>query len=216
MPRKPDERASQAKDMFLNGKKLVEIASQLNLSEGTIRRWKSTYKWEFEHSEKAIGCSQRRRGGQPGNKNAIGHGGTGPPGNKNAVKTGEFETLFFDGLNQEEHQLLDVIQPNKKQLLMQEIKLLTVREYRMLKRINEIRAQEECNDNIQLIQVIEEALTRVQAKQQRAIETLHKFNFDDARLKLLKAQTERLTRESHDDDGENGVEIINDAPKETS
>ncbi|EET60408.1 terminase small subunit [Marvinbryantia formatexigens DSM 14469] len=46
MPRKPDERMSQAKEMFLGGMKLVEIAGRLNLPEGTIRRWKSTYKWE--------------------------------------------------------------------------------------------------------------------------------------------------------------------------
>lgn len=45
MPRKPDERMSQAKEMFLGGMKLVEIAGRLNLPEGTIRRWKSTYKW---------------------------------------------------------------------------------------------------------------------------------------------------------------------------
>lgn len=37
---------SQAKEMFLGGMKLVEIAGRLNLPEGTIRRWKSTYKWE--------------------------------------------------------------------------------------------------------------------------------------------------------------------------
>ena len=34
-----------------------------------------------------------------------------------------------------------------------------------------------------------------------------------ARVAQIKAQTERLERESQDDDGEEGVEIINDAPK---
>ena len=58
--------------------KLVEIASQLNLPEGTVRRWKCTHKWDSERSE-------RKKGGQPGNKNA-----TGPPGNKNAEKYGFF------------------------------------------------------------------------------------------------------------------------------
>ena len=36
MPRKPDERITQAKELFLGGMKLVEIASQLNLPEGTV------------------------------------------------------------------------------------------------------------------------------------------------------------------------------------
>lgn len=94
MPRKLDERAVKAKEMYLNGKKLVEIASQLNLPEGTVRRWKSTYKWGSERSLNKSERSQRRKGGQPGNKNAVGHGGTGPPGNQNAVKHGLFSKYF--------------------------------------------------------------------------------------------------------------------------
>ena len=35
-------------EMYLQGQKLVEIASQLNLPEGTVRRWKCTHKWENE------------------------------------------------------------------------------------------------------------------------------------------------------------------------
>lgn len=85
LPRKPDERVSQAKEMYLNGMKLVEIASQLNLPEGTVRRWKSTYKWESERSDKNNERSERKKGGQPGN-----HNSTGPPKNHNAEKHGLF------------------------------------------------------------------------------------------------------------------------------
>lgn len=90
MPRKPDERIDRAKELYLEGMKLVEIASQLNLPEGTVRRWKSTHKWDNERSDKGSERSERKVGGQPGNKNAQGHGGTGPPGNKNAEKFGFF------------------------------------------------------------------------------------------------------------------------------
>lgn len=51
MARAPDKRIEQAKAMYLEGKKLVEIASQLNLPEGTVRRWKCTHKWDSERSE---------------------------------------------------------------------------------------------------------------------------------------------------------------------
>lgn len=85
MARAPDERIEQAKAMYLEGKKLVEIASQLNLPEGTVRRWKCTHKWDNERSEHKSERSERKKGGQPGNKNA-----TGPPGNKNAEKYGFF------------------------------------------------------------------------------------------------------------------------------
>lgn len=52
MARAPDERIAKAKEMYLQGMKLVEIASQLNLPEGTVRRWKSTHKWDNERSDK--------------------------------------------------------------------------------------------------------------------------------------------------------------------
>lgn len=52
MARAPDPRIEQAKAMYLEGEKLVEIASQLNLPEGTVRRWKCTHKWDNERSDK--------------------------------------------------------------------------------------------------------------------------------------------------------------------
>nr|WP_330362375.1 phage terminase small subunit [[Clostridium] methoxybenzovorans] len=86
MARAPDERIEQAKAMYLQGMKLVEIASQLNLPEGTVRRWKSTHKWESERSDKKSERSVKKRGAQPGNRNSSG----GPPGNKKAEKHGLF------------------------------------------------------------------------------------------------------------------------------
>ena len=59
MARAPDQRVQQAEAMFLAGKKLVEIANELNLPEGTVRRWKSTYKWGSERSEKERGSCCR-------------------------------------------------------------------------------------------------------------------------------------------------------------
>lgn len=52
MARAPDHRAERARDMFLTGKKLVDIANELGVPDSTVRRWKHTYKWEGERSEK--------------------------------------------------------------------------------------------------------------------------------------------------------------------
>ncbi len=56
---------------------LVEIASQLDISAGTVRGWKSKDKWE----QKLNGTfqlnterSKRKKGGQPGNSNTVKHG----------------------------------------------------------------------------------------------------------------------------------------------
>lgn len=89
MPRKQDERVTQAEEMFRKGMKLVEIASQLNVPEGTIRSWKNRYKWNCNVANKRNVA--KKRGGQPGNHNA-----TGPPGNKNAEKYGFFSKYLPD------------------------------------------------------------------------------------------------------------------------
>ena len=212
MARAPDPRIEKAKSMCLRGMKLVEIASQLNLPEGTVRRWKSTHKWENERSDKNSERSEKRkRGAQPGNKNSSG----GPPGNKKAVTTGEFETLLFDCLEPEERRLAQAVPEDKQTLLMQEIQLLTVRERRMLKRIDLLRQSPDDSEEISgdetgmtvvshkmgiekdkdtdlreyqgklgQIQHIEEALTRVQARKQAAIDALHRYGVDDARLEI--------------------------------
>lgn len=85
LPRKPDERISQAKEMYLKGMKLVEIASQLNLPEGTIRSWKNRQTWDCNVANEKCNVAKRKKGGQPGNHNA-----TGPPKNHNAEKHGLF------------------------------------------------------------------------------------------------------------------------------
>ena len=61
MARAPDKRIEQAKGMYLKGMKLVEIASQLNLPEGTVRRWKSTHRWDNERSDKNSERSERKK-----------------------------------------------------------------------------------------------------------------------------------------------------------
>lgn len=199
---------------YQKGMKYKEIAEKYGVSLSAVKSWAARY-WKKE------GCNQKEKklqpqkkkvatkGAQPGNKNA-----TGPPGNKNAVKTGEFETLFFDALDPEEKQLIAGVPKDKGQLLFQEIQLLTVRERRMLKRIEDIRTTVEYQKNgepiqgmtlvkiqsgiekeketdlkeyhgkLGQIQAIEEALTRVQARKQKAIDSLHRFGFDDARLEI--------------------------------
>ena len=87
MARAPDPRIEQAKAMYLNGARLVEISASLNLPEGTVRRWKCTHRWDSERSDKKSERSEKKkRGAQPGNTNSSG----GPPGNKKAEKYGFF------------------------------------------------------------------------------------------------------------------------------
>ena len=59
MAKAPGARIDQAKELYWQGKKLTEIASQLGLPEGTVRRWKSTYKWDKGDTERSEKRSER-------------------------------------------------------------------------------------------------------------------------------------------------------------
>lgn len=71
MARTPDQRVQQAEAMFHDGKKLVEIANELHLPEGTVRRWKSTYKWESERSENNSERSEKKANVRKEKKKAV-------------------------------------------------------------------------------------------------------------------------------------------------
>ena len=61
MAAKKNPLADKAYEMYKSGMKLVDIADQLGKPEGTIRRWKSTYGWDGERSEKKSERSVTRR-----------------------------------------------------------------------------------------------------------------------------------------------------------
>lgn len=48
MPKAKDARADRAFELYKQGRKLIEIANQLGVAEGTVRSWKNRYQWEDE------------------------------------------------------------------------------------------------------------------------------------------------------------------------
>lgn len=67
MARAPDARAEQAKELFLSGKKLIEISEALGVPEGTVRSWKNRYGWESNANatlQKPKRNVAKRKGGQ--------------------------------------------------------------------------------------------------------------------------------------------------------
>ena len=61
MARAPSAKVSQAEQMYLAGQKLIDIARQLDVPEGTVRRWKCTYKWDSERSDKKASVRKTKR-----------------------------------------------------------------------------------------------------------------------------------------------------------
>lgn len=61
MPRAKNEKVEVALNLYRQGVLLKDIAAQLNVPAGTVRRWKSTYKWDSERSEKKAERSQKKK-----------------------------------------------------------------------------------------------------------------------------------------------------------
>lgn len=72
MARSPNEKAEKARELYKGGMKLVEIASQLEVPAGTVRRWKSTYHWDGEQqSERSEKKSERSESKKSVMKKAV-------------------------------------------------------------------------------------------------------------------------------------------------
>lgn len=72
MARSPNEKAEKAHELYKAGMRLIEIADQLKVPAGTVRRWKSTYQWDGEHqSERSEKKSERSENKKSVTKRAV-------------------------------------------------------------------------------------------------------------------------------------------------
>ncbi len=225
MPRARSPNREKAHELWLaSGKKrlLKDIAAELGVSETLVRKWKNQDKWDKvtllkkEQGKKGNVTKKKKAGGQPGNRNAAGHGA--PPGNKNNFKHGIYEKIYWDTLDDDERAMLENMQYEEERLLQEQIALLSVRERRLMKSIEEKKNAQgglalesvvtrklniEGNvvyDNKQtqtetttrtistfeVIQKLEAELTRVQAKKTRCIEALNRLRAERQKLEAAE------------------------------
>lgn len=241
MARAPDARAEQAKELFLSGKKLIEIAQLLGVPEGTVRSWKNRYKWNGSNNA-TLQMSKRnvakRRGAQPGNRNAVGNrGGAAPLKNKNAEKFGFFSKYLPD----ETQEIFSAIeQADPLDLLWHQIQIAyaaIIRAQRIAyvknqqdKTVEKIEkkdgnvigerweVQQAWDKQNEFMKAQARAQGELRAMIKQYDEMLHK-DWDSAseeqktRIAQMKAQTRRMSLEPAGDE-DDGVEIINDTQKE--
>jgi uncharacterized protein YjcR len=98
VPKERDPRRDQAFEVFIQSKgsiKLKDIARLLSVAEGTIRGWKNKDSWAAKLNgtfQTKIRNVPNKKGGQPGNSNAKGHGA--PKKNTNSLKHGFFSKFL--------------------------------------------------------------------------------------------------------------------------
>lgn len=141
MPKRNDKRDT-AKAEYIkrrrSGEKvnLKDLAEKLGVTYGTVRNWKRIDQWDD--------AVERKRGGQPGNKNSRGkrnakgnHGGGAPNGNTNAEKDGAYSTVHLERLSQEERDWLDQMPTGANENNIYELKLLRIQQRHIMERIAE-------------------------------------------------------------------------------
>ncbi len=176
---------------YLQGMKYKDIIEKYNITQPELRSIIRKNK-----------LTRSRSNIQMGNKNSVGNkGGHGTQNNKNAVTTGEYEKIYEDVLEKEELELYNSIEVlDKEQLLINDYKILTIREKRMLTRIqtlkqkgkdmtiNYIRSKKskfetetitDAEPTLNMIQKIEDGLTRIQEAKRKCLESLAKINLSD-------------------------------------
>lgn len=142
-----------------NGTRLLkDIAEELECSQTLIRKWKNQDSWDeklngnvTKPKEKSNGNVTKRPGAPKGSKNARGNkggkappgnqnakgnrGGAAPKGNKNSFKTGEYESIMFDYMDDTEKELFEQIETDPLYQIELTIRELSIRERRMMHRI---------------------------------------------------------------------------------
>jgi len=131
----------QGLELRRKGLKLAEIADKLGAPLNTVKSWSKRH-WNNKKvatkGKKSCNLSNKKsatkRGAPKGNKNAVGN-----KGNRSAVgvppKHGGYSSIYWNTLDEEERQLIEGTPSDEEALLLNQIKLLDVREYRLLKAI---------------------------------------------------------------------------------
>ena len=167
---------------------LRQFAEERGIKYDTLRRWKSADRWEEQITKK--------RGAQPGNKNAKGNpGGGAPAGNSNAEKEGAYSAIFYENLSPAEKQIVENAPTNSTALTSHEIGILLLREKYIIDKISEYRAlppdtmyNKETPD--QRITQLQEALNKIHGRILTAAAQMQKNEMDALRLELEKQRLE--------------------------
>lgn len=159
MARQRSPNSIEAEKLYNDGMKLVDIAKKIGVPSSTVRRWKSTQKWDTdkggqikknksERSDKSKTNVQKTKGAPKGNKNAVGHSSSTPKRNKNAETHGAYSKIYWDSLDNQEIDLIDNMNDNEEQHLIMQLQMFSVRERRLMKNIAKYREIEENNHGL--------------------------------------------------------------------
>ncbi len=100
-----------------------QLAEEFSVRAEQVRKWKSLDNWQADLDAQK---PKRKRGGQPGNKNAVGAGA--PVGNKNAETHGAYSTVRLCDLPQEQREYIEGITLDTETNMLAELQTLIAKE----------------------------------------------------------------------------------------
>lgn len=192
---KPNEKRFKAQTLWQKGLSYEKISKRLDVPEGTLRRWKSTYKWERpdDPNTRTAEAENKTRGGQKGNVNSVGNAGGGaPPGNTNSQTHGGYSSVSLDFLTEEERAFIEKEQGrSERNMLLEEVALQKIRERRVFMYIEKFKSEKPgTKGNFEALVKAEDALTRIQSAMSKSIQTLHQMGIDDRMIELREKELE--------------------------
>ena len=110
-----------------------QLAEQFGVRAEQVRKWKSLDNWQADLDAQK---PKRKRGGQPGNKNAVGAGA--PVGNKNAETHGAYSTVRLCDLPQEQREYIEGITLDTETNMLAELQTLIAKEADLQNKIAEL------------------------------------------------------------------------------
>ena len=136
--------------LYKKGMKYKEIAEKIGVPLNSVKSWATRYWKDGKVATKAkpatkpeVATSPRKAGAPKGNVNAVGNKGGAPFGNTNAMKHGGYSTIWASSLTEAEREALEELEDaDEETILVEEIRLLTIREARIMKRIKELTEKE--------------------------------------------------------------------------
>lgn len=145
--RNPNRDIAKKRWLESNGTiKIEQIAKEYGVSKSCIEKWKREDEWNVSFEKQ-----KRKRGGQPGNKNAKGAGA--PIGNHNAEKHGIYSTAHLDDLTLEKRDYIESITLDVKENMLRELQLLMAREEDLKDRLYALTG--ESTDTLYVDKVVE-------------------------------------------------------------
>lgn len=144
-----------------------ELSEQTGAKPEQIRKWKSLDKWEAQKPK-------RKRGAQPGNKNALGAGA--PFGNLNAQTHGAYTAVRLESLTPEQRDYIANLTLDTKINMQTELQLLIAKEADLQNKVSQLERDE--TDALFIDKVVEMRIPR-----------------GEERLKTYREKLDKLIRE---------------------